>query len=154
MLIAITNGVAGFTASLLGGWLSDRYGRRPLMIWPRVLFLALILPTFMLVVRIREPALLLALMAGLNFVANIALVPAFVALVESLRKDIRGIAAGTIYATAVAVFGATTQPIVAWLDHVTGDPMAISWYLMAGALVGLVASLLMPETVRRRGAVR
>jgi MFS family permease len=151
MLIAITNGIAGFTASLLGGWLSDRFGRRPLMIWPRVLFLLLILPTFMVVVRIREPALLLALMAGLNFVANVALVPAFVALVESLRKDIRGLATGTIYATAVAVFGATTQPIVAWLDHVTGNPLAIAWYLMAGALVGLIASALMPETVQRPG---
>jgi hypothetical protein len=118
------------------------------MIWPRVLFLLLILPTFMLVVKIREPALLLGLMAGLNFVANIALVPAFVALVESLRKDIRGLATGTIYATAVAVFGATTQPIVAWLDQVTGNPLAIAWYLMAGALVGLAASALMPETVR------
>jgi len=152
MLIALTNGAAGFTASLLGGWLSDRYGRKPLMVWPRVVFLLLIWPTFMLVVKIREPALLLALMAGLNFVANIALVPAFVALVEALRKDIRGIATGTIYATAVAVFGGTTQPIVAWLDHVTGNPMAISWYLMAGALVGLIASILMPETVRRAPA--
>jgi peptidoglycan/LPS O-acetylase OafA/YrhL len=88
-------------------------------------------------------------MALLNVVANLALVPAFVALVESLRKDIRGVATGTIYATAVALFGGTTQPVVAWLDHVTGNPLAIAWYLMAGALVGLVASLLMPETVRR-----
>ena len=150
MLIAITNGIAGFSASLFGGWLSDRVGRKPLMVWPRVLFLLLIWPVFTLVVKIREPALLLGLMAGLNFVANIALVPAFVALVEALRKDIRGIAVGTIYAVAVAVFGATTQPIVAWLDQVTGNPMAISWYLMAGALVGLIASILMPETVQRQ----
>ena len=149
MLIAITNGIAGFTASMLGGWLSDRYGRRPVMIWPRVLFMLMILPTFMLVVNIREPALLLGLMALLNFVANLALVPAFIALVESLRKDIRGVATGTIYATAVAVFGGTTQPVVAWLDHVTGDPLAIAWYLLAGALVGLIASALMPETVIR-----
>jgi MFS family permease len=149
LLIAITNGIAGFTASIAGGWLSDRLGRKPLMIWPRVAFLLLIMPTFMLVVRIREPALLLALMAGLNFVANLALVPAFVALVESLRKDIRGVATGTIYASAVALFGGTTQPIVAWLDHVTGNPLAIAWYLMGGALVGLIASLLMTETVAR-----
>jgi len=149
MLIAITNGIAGFVGSMGGGWLSDLYGRRPLMIWPRVAFLVMILPTFMLVVRIHEPVALLALMAVLDVVANLALVPAFVALVESLRKDIRGVATGTIYAVTVAVFGGTTQPIVAWLDHVTGNPLAIAWYLMAGALVGLVAAIAMPETVRR-----
>jgi MHS family citrate/tricarballylate:H+ symporter-like MFS transporter len=149
MLIAITNGVAGFIGSMAGGWLSDRYGRRPLMIWPRVAFLAMILPTFMAVVRIGEPIALLALMAVLDVVANLALVPAFVALVESLRKDIRGVATGTIYALTVAVFGGTTQPIVAWLDHATGNPLAIAWYLMAGAVVGLVAAIAMPETVGR-----
>lgn len=149
MLIAITNGVAGFVGSVAGGWLSDRYGRRPLMIWPRVAFLLMILPTFMLAVKIREPVTLLALMAVLDVVANLALVPAFVALVESLRKDIRGIATGTIYAVTVAVFGGATQPVVAWLDHATGNPLAIAWYLMAGALIGLVAALAMPETVAR-----
>ncbi len=149
LLIAITNGIAGFAASMAGGWLSDRYGRRPLMIWPRVAFLVMILPTFMLVVRIREPAVLLSLMALLNVVANLALVPAFVALVESLRKDIRGVATGTVYAVTVAVFGGTTQPLVAWLDHATGNPLAIAWYLMAGTAVGLVAALAMPETVVR-----
>jgi hypothetical protein len=39
--------------------------------------------------------------------------------------------------------------VVAWLDHVTGNPLAIAWYLMAGAAVGLVASILMVETVER-----
>jgi MHS family citrate/tricarballylate:H+ symporter-like MFS transporter len=149
MLIAITNGIAGFVGSIAGGWLSDHYGRRPLMIWPRVLFLAMILPVFMVAVKVREPAALLALMALLNVVANLGLVAAFVALVESLRKDIRGVATGTIYAITVAVFGGTTQPVVAWLDHVTGNPLAIAWYLMAGAAVGLVASILMVETVER-----
>ena len=73
LLIAITNGIAGFAASMAGGWLSDRHGRRPLMIWPRVAFLLMILPAFMLAVNIREPVVLLSLMALLNVVANLAL---------------------------------------------------------------------------------
>jgi MFS family permease len=147
LLIAVSNGIAGFVASIAGGALSDRFGRRPLMIWPRLAFLLLILPTFMLVVRIHQPAALLALMAGLNVVANLAGVPMLVALVESLRKDIRGVATGTIYASAVALFGGTTQPIVAWLDQATGNPLAIAWYLMGGTAVTLIASALMAETV-------
>jgi MHS family citrate/tricarballylate:H+ symporter-like MFS transporter len=149
LLVAVTNGAAGFFGSIVGGALSDRFGRRALMIWPRVLFFLAILPTFTLVVNIHQPGALLALMAGLNIIANLSGVPALIIITESLRKDVRGVGVATIYATAVAVFGGTTQPIVAWLDHVTGNPLAIAWYLMGATLVGLVASILIGETVNR-----
>jgi len=149
LLIAVTNGVAGFAASLAGGALSDRFGRRTLMIWPRFAFLVAILPTFWLVVHIHQPVALLSLMAALNVIGNLAGVPALIAITESLRKDVRGVGVATIYATAVAVFGGTTQPMVAWLDHVTGNPLAIAYYLMAGTAVGLIASILIAETVIR-----
>ena len=152
LLIAVTNGTVGFFGSLAGGALSDRFGRRALMIWPRILFIAAIIPTFMLVVRIHEPAALLALMAGLSIIGNLSGVPAIIIITESLRKDVRGVGLATIYATAVAVFGGTTQPVVAWLDQVTGNPLAIAWYLMGASCVGLVASILITETVIRPDA--
>ena len=86
---------------------------------------------------------------GLSIIGNLSGVPAIIIITESLRKDVRGVGLATIYATAVAVFGGTTQPIVAWLDQVTGNPLAIAWYLIAGTLVGLIASILMVETVQR-----
>ena len=149
LLVAVVTGVTGFTSSMLGGWISDKVGRRPMMIWPRFAFLLLILPVYVTVVRVHQPGVLLGLMALLSIVGNLAGVPAFVTLVESLRRDVRGFATGTIYAVAVAVFGGTTQYIVAWLDHATGNPLAIAWYLMAGTSVALIASVLMPETVVR-----
>jgi MHS family citrate/tricarballylate:H+ symporter-like MFS transporter len=149
LMIAVTNGTVGFFASLAGGALSDRFGRRVLLIWPRILFIAAIVPTFMLVVRIHEPVALLGLMAGLSVIGNLSGVPAIIIITESLRKDVRGVGLATIYATAVAVFGGTTQPIVAWLDQVTGNPLAIAWYLMGASCVGLVASILIRETVIR-----
>ena len=149
LLVAVTNGFAGFFASIAGGALSDRFGRRALLIWPRLLFLAAILPTFMLVVNIHQPVALLSLMAALSIIGNLSGVPAIIIITESLRKDVRGVGVATIYATAVAVFGGTTQPIVAWLDHATGNPLAIAWYLMGATCVGLVSSILITETVIR-----
>jgi MFS transporter, MHS family, citrate/tricarballylate:H+ symporter len=149
LLVAVTNGIAGFFASIAGGALSDRFGRRALLIWPRLLFLAAILPTFMLVVNIHQPVALLSLMAALSIIGNLSGVPAIIIITESLRKDVRGVGVATIYATAVAVFGGTTQPIVAWLDHVTGNPLAIAWYLMGATCVGLISSILIAETVIR-----
>ena len=77
--------------------------------------------------------------------------PALVALTESLRKEIRSVATATVYATAVAVFGGTTQPVVAWLGEVTHNHLAIAYYLMAGTLVALIASVLMVESAPGRG---
>lgn len=147
-------GAAGFTFSLVGGALSDRLGRRALMVWPRVAFLVAILPVFMLILHNHSGVVLISLMTLLNVIGNLAGVPALVALTESLRKEVRGLATGTVYATAVAVFGGTTPLVVTWLQEATHNPLAPAWYLMAGGFVALVASVLMVETVipRQRAA--
>lgn len=147
--VTVVNGFCGLFASLLGGYMSDHLGRRPLLIWPRLAFLLATLPVFIIVTHSASVALLLTLMGGLNVLSNLAGVPALVALTESLRKEIRGVGTATVYATAVAVFGGTTQPIVAWLGHVTHNPLAIAWYLMGATVIALVASVLMAETVGR-----
>jgi MHS family citrate/tricarballylate:H+ symporter-like MFS transporter len=36
--------------------------------------------------------------------------------------------------------------VVAWLIHVTGDPLSPAWYLIASSGVGLIAILMMVET--------
>ena len=52
--------------SLAGGALSDRYGRRPVMIWPRVALLAAIYPAYALVAHNRDTASLLIATAVLD----------------------------------------------------------------------------------------
>jgi MFS family permease len=150
--ITVVTGAVGLLASLAGGWLSDRWGRRALLIWPRLAFLLATLPVFLIVTHSPGQVLLLAALGGLNILANLAGVPALVALTESLRKEIRGVTVATVYATAVCIFGGTTQFVVAWLDHETGNPLAIAWYLMGATLIALVASVFMVETVKPRGA--
>ncbi len=150
---SIASGVAGVGFGLAGGWLSDRIGRKPMMIWPRLLFLLATWPAFSLMVRHHDTATLLlatGVMAGLSALTTAAVL---VGLAESLHRDIRGAAMGTVYATSVAVFGGTTQPIIAWLTHVTGDPMAPAGYMMAATAVGLVASLTYAESAHARAAV-
>ncbi len=147
---AVANGAFGVLGGLAGGLLSDRYGRKALMIWPRVAFLFVTWPAFYLMVRNHDAATLLtatAVLAGLSALTTAAVL---VAITESLRKEIRGAGMGMVYATAVAVFGGTTQPAVAWLIHATGDPLSPAWYMMAATVVGLVASVLMKETAHAR----
>src|SRR6185369_6629515 len=51
--------VISLFAVLFGGWLSDRIGRRPVMIYPRFLFLILILPMFYWIVDARSATALI-----------------------------------------------------------------------------------------------
>jgi len=143
----VSNGV-GIVGSLVGGWLADRAGRRPVMVWPQLVALLLTYPIFLWIVDARSP---LALLGGLGFLSLINVVPysaAIVALAESLPKTIRGGAFATIYAVAIASFGGTAQLVVTWLIRTTGNALAPAWYMLLATFVGLVAMAMLGETVR------
>jgi MHS family citrate/tricarballylate:H+ symporter-like MFS transporter len=142
-------GVSQVIFCLIGGALGDRIGRKPLLIWPRILLIVLIYPAFVLMVRNRDAVTLLTASALLAAVHAFCAVTVLVSITESLRKDIRSAGLATIYATSVAVFGGSTQPIVAWLIHATGDPMAPAWYMIGANVIGLIAALFVTETAPR-----
>ncbi|HXC56087.1 MAG TPA: MFS transporter [Rhizomicrobium sp.] len=142
----LVNGLFGVLASLAGGLLSDRFGRRGLMIVPRGLFLLAAWPVFFLIVAQHSTSALLLGTAVLSILLNVSSGAFYVAFIEILPKRVRGVVFATVYATAIAVFGGTTQPMVALLMHVTGNPLAMAWYLMAATAVSLVAMLLMEES--------
>ena len=141
----ISNGV-GIGAALYGGWLADRAGRWPIMVWPQLAALLLTYPVFLWIVEARNAW---ALLGGLGFLTLVGTIPYsafYVALVEGLPKSIRGSTFATVYAVAIAVFGGTAQLVVTWLIHVTGNALAPAWYLLFATAIGLAAMALMPET--------
>ncbi len=141
----VSNGV-GIAAALLGGWLADRAGRRPIMVWPQLAALLLTYPVFLWIIDKRDA---FALLGGLGFLSLVGTIPYsafYVAFTERLPKSIRGGAFATIYAVAIASFGGTAQLIVTWLIHATGNALAPAWYMMFATSVGLVAMVMMRET--------
>jgi MFS family permease len=141
----VSNGI-GIAAALLGGWLADRAGRWPIMVWPQIAALLLTYPVFLWIVGSRSPMALLGGLGVLTLVGSIPYSAFYVGMAEGLPKNIRGSAFATIYAVAIAVFGGTAQPIVAWLIQVTGSAMAPAWYMLVATATGLCAMLMMPET--------
>jgi len=141
----VSNGM-GIVAALCGGWLADRAGRWPLMVWPQLAALLLTYPVFLWVVDTRSA---LALLGGLGILSLVRTIPYsvfYVALAEGLPKNIRGGAFGTLYAVAIATFGGTAQLVVTWLIHATGSALAPAWYMLFATAVGLVAMVMMRET--------
>jgi MFS family permease len=150
--IAETSGnILAIPAVLLGGLLSDRYGRWPVNAFGNLAFLLLIYPMFIWVVATRSPLALILGVTIFSVAGNFMVGSVQAGLSESLPKTIRGSGFGTVYSVAIAAFGGTTQLVVTWLIHLTGSAMAPAWYVIGAATIGQVAIMLMPESapVRR-----
>ena len=148
---------AGFLASLagysveipcilIGGRLSDRYGRKPINVWGNLAFLLGIYPAFVWVVEARSATALIWSMVILNAVYSLRMGSFYAAFIESLPPRVRSGGFGTVYALSVAIFGGTTQLVVTWIIHVTGSAVAPAWYLIGFTLIGQIAYMLYPET--------
>jgi len=145
-LASALGNVGGVAAGLYGGWLSDRIGRRPMMIWPHLAYVLLIVPIFFWITEARSALALIVGTFTLGVMGALSIGAFYAAVTETLPKHIRGGAFATIYALSIAIFGGTTQLIVTWLIHVTGSAMAPAWYLLGAAVVGHVARWLILES--------
>jgi MFS transporter, MHS family, citrate/tricarballylate:H+ symporter len=141
----VSNGLQ-IVGALLGGWLADRLGRKPVMIWPQLVVLVLTYPTFLWIVHAPGALSLLFGFGVLSIVGSLPFTAFYATFIEALPQSIRGGVFATVYAVAIASFGGTAQLVVTWLLHVTGDPLAPAWYLLVAAAIGLLAMSLMPET--------
>ncbi|HEX9139905.1 MAG TPA: MFS transporter [Steroidobacteraceae bacterium] len=145
-------GVSVVTATILicfrpiSGLLSDRYGRRRIIMAGYGLMLVLVLPSFWIINRYPSAMTLYSMMGLIAVMFGIAIPPVIVALTEALPKKIRSGVVATAYAFAVSVFGGSTQFVITWLIRRTADPLAPAWYWMGAIVLGLTAASLMPET--------
>jgi len=136
----------GIPAILLGGWLSDRYGRWGVNVFGNLLVVISTLPIFWWITVTRSDFALIAGVAFLGITTSIPWGSFYAGLAESLPSAIRGGGFGTVYSVAVAVFGGTTQLVVTWLIHLTGNALAPAWYVIAAGAIGQVALMLMVES--------
>jgi len=149
----VIGGLMGVIFNPMGGWLSDRLGRKPVMIAAYGLLCIIGIPCFMAMAQLRT---LTALYAAVAFMAALLALglPSIMAQVgESLPVQMRSGGISIIYAVAIAIFGGTASLIVTWLTAVTGSPLAPAWYMCGALVLGVLSMLTLRETapIKARG---
>ncbi len=147
--VPIALGLASVAFPLLGGWLADRFGRRPVMIWPRAAILILAVPAFLWLLSTPGPAAVYAVTFLLSALSSINAAAIIVGIPEALPRSVRSTGLALVYALSVSLFGGSTNFIINWLVTTTGDRLAPAYYLAAFSLVGTIAAMLLPETKDR-----
>jgi MHS family proline/betaine transporter-like MFS transporter len=127
------------------GALSDRVGRRPLMIFSCVAFIVLGYPFFLLA---SSGSVGLAIVGELLMMVCYAPYAATCAsfLTEIIPTRVRYTSMSFGYNVAVAVFGGFAPFIATWLVHETGSSVAPALYLIAAAIITGIAVIRCRET--------
>lgn len=145
----VVGGAATFLCALAGGWLSDRFGRRPLMLIPRVLVAVATWPAFLVLNAHPTPLMLFAATATISGLTALGSGPSLAIIPELFPRPIRAQGLAIAYAVGVSLFGGTTQFVITWLIGATGDPAAPAWYVAGTSVITAVAMWMMPETKDR-----
>jgi MHS family proline/betaine transporter-like MFS transporter len=127
-----------------GGWLSDRIGRKPVLLAASIGAVVLSIPLF-LAIQHDDPLLIFAgqigfaVIVGLSFGANAS------TIVEITPARTRCTTLSVAYNVTLALFGGTTPLVAAWLISRTGDDLTPAYYVMAMGLVTTLAVLGLKE---------
>lgn len=145
-ITTVIGGVMMFISALVGGMLCDRYGRKAVMIWPRVATLILVVPLFHWLSQDPSAAVLYCVTAIIIALNTMTTSASLVAIPESFPTALRSTGTSITYAIGATIFGGTTQFVITWLLASTGDAAAPAYYVVAASALSLVGMFLLPET--------
>ncbi|MGH3627042.1 MAG: MFS transporter [Sciscionella sp.] len=146
-LIIIGVEIAQMLAITFLGRLSDRIGRKPLLLTAAIGFIVLSFPA----IKLMQQGSIVALIIGFAIVAfllvlMLATIGSTFPAMFPTRVRYGSFAIG--YNLSTAIFGGTTGFAVEGLIKITGNNDIPAYYLIVAALIALVPTLLIPETAR------
>jgi MHS family proline/betaine transporter-like MFS transporter len=128
------------------GKLSDRIGRKPLLLACCAAFIVLPYPVFSFLVSGASYAALIAVQILFAVLISMFSGPGPAAIAEIFPTRTRSLWMTTGYALAVAIFGGFAPSISIYLIEAFKSPLAHTFYLMAAAIVSTAVILSLRET--------
>ena len=142
--------IAMVIAIPLWGALSDRVGRRPLLLASAIGIGVLAWPLFSLMANIGGIAVVMPIQILLGVLLALYSGPGPAAISEIFPTHLRSTWMSAGYTVAAAVFGGFAPFMATWLIDATGSPVAPTYlYLMPAALISVIVVLRLKETSGR-----
>ena len=130
------------------GAISDRVGRRPVLMTGCVVLFAALYPMFARTHAAPGLGNLLLMQVVLASLLGIFYGAVSTAVAEQFDARVRSSGLSLAYNLAVMIFGGFAPFFVTWLIEATGDPLAPAYYVMFGCAAGFIASFGVRERER------
>ncbi|MGH6880046.1 MFS transporter [Hypericibacter sp.] len=128
--------------------LSDRIGRKPILVGAAIGLLLFSWPLMALMQTGQIPLVILGQFGFALLIGSYGAVNP-IAICEIFPRHVRCSAVSTAYNITLGIVGGTAPAVATWLIGVTGHPMLPAFYIMAGAVISVVAALSVHERARQ-----
>lgn len=153
LLVTLLVGISNFVWLPIGGHLSDRLGRKPMLVAMTVLAIFTAYPALSFLAQAPSFAHMLEVLLWLSFIYGLyngAMIPA---LTEIMPVEVRVAGFSLAYSLATAVFGGFTPAISTWLIHFSGDKGAPGYWMTFAAVCALCSTLVLYRGSSSRASI-
>jgi MHS family citrate/tricarballylate:H+ symporter-like MFS transporter len=141
LLVTLLVAISNFIWLPIGGVISDRFGRKPVLIAMTLLAIFTSWPVLSILAHSPSFGMMLAVLLWLSFIYGLyngAMIPA---LTEIMPAEVRVAGFSLAYSLATALFGGFTPAVSTALIHFTGDKAAPGYWMSFAAICALLATL-------------
>ncbi len=152
LVVTLLVGVSNFIWLPIGGSLSDRIGRRPLLLGISLLCMLTAYPAMHWLAEAASFERLLAVLLYFSFFFGMYNGAMVAALTEVMPQNVRVVGFSLAFSLATALFGGFTPAVSTLLVQATGDKASPAYWLMFAAACGFTATTILYRRSRQLAA--